>query len=78
MANVLIRNISDEVLDKIKSMAKHRNRSLQQELSEAIENIASQSSLDFFQKAKELREKLRKKKVRFTDSAELLREDRTR
>ena len=78
MANVLIRNISDEVLDKIKSMAKHRNRSLQQELSEAIENIANQSSLDFFQKAKELREKLRKKKVRFTDSAELLREDRTR
>jgi len=78
MANVLIRNISDEVLDKIKSMAKHRNRSLQQELSEAIENIANQSSLDFFQKAKELREKLRKKKVRFTDSAELLSEDRTR
>jgi plasmid stability protein len=78
MANVLIRNISDEVLDKIKSMAKHRNRSLQQELSEAIENIANESSLDFFQKAKELREKLRKKKVRFTDSAELLSEDRTR
>jgi len=78
MANVLIRNISDEVLDKIKSMAKHRNRSLQQELSEAIENIANQSTLDFFQKAKELREKLRKKKVRFTDSAELLSEDRTR
>ena len=78
MANVLIRNISDQVLDKIKSMAKHRNRSLQQELSEAIENIANESSLDFFQKAKELREKLRKKKVRFTDSAELLSEDRTR
>ena len=78
MANVLIRNISDEVLDKIKSMAKRRNRSLQKELSEAIENIANQSSFDFFQRAKELREKLRKKKVRFTDSAELLREDRTR
>ena len=78
MANVLIRNIPDEVLDRIKNMAKRRNRSLQQELSEAIENMANQSSVDFFQKAKELREKLRKKKVRFTDSAELLREDRTR
>ncbi len=78
MANVLIRNISDEILDKLKRMAKHRNRSLQQELSEAIENIASQSSLDFVQKAEELRERLRKKKVRFTDSAKLLREDRTR
>ena len=78
MANVLIRNIPDEVLDRIKSMAKRRNRSLQQELSEAIENIANQSSVDFFQKAKELREKLQKKKVRFTDSAELLREDKAR
>ncbi len=78
MANVLIRNIPDEVLDRIKNMAKRHNRSLQQELSEAIENIASQSSLDFSQKAKELREKLRKKRVRFTDSAELIREDRNR
>jgi plasmid stability protein len=78
MANVLVRNIPDEVLDRIKSMAKRRNRSLQQELSEAIENIANQSSVDFFQKATELRERLRKKKVRFTDSAELLREDRAR
>lgn len=78
MANVLIRNVSDEVLDKIKRMAKHRNRSLQQELAEAIENIANQSSLDFFQKAKKLREKLRKKKVRFRDSAKLVREDRIR
>ena len=78
MANVLIRNIPDQVLDRIKSMAKRHNRSLQQELSAAIENIANQSSLDFSQKARELREKLRKKKVRFTDSAELLREDRTR
>ena len=35
MANVLIRNISDEILDKIKSLAKRHNRSLQQELREA-------------------------------------------
>ena len=78
MANVLVRNVPDEVLDRIKSMAKHHNRSLQKELREAIENIANQSSLDFFRKAKELSGKLRKKKVRFTDSAELLREDRVR
>ena len=78
MANVLIRDVPEEVLNRFKIMAKSHNRSLQQELSEAIENIANQSSVDFFQKAKELREKLRKKKVRFTDSAELLREDRAR
>jgi plasmid stability protein len=78
MANVLIRNIPDEVLSTIKNMAKRRNRSLQQELREALETMANQSSPDIFRKATELKEKLRKKSVRFTDSAELLREDRAR
>jgi len=78
MANVLIRNISDEVLSRIKSIAKRHNRSLQQELNEAIENIANQSTLDVFQRAKHLREELGKKKVRFADSAELQRKDRIR
>jgi plasmid stability protein len=78
MANVLIRNIPEEVLSTIKSMAKRRNRSLQQELRGALETMANQSSPDIFRKATELKEKLRKKSVRFTDSAELVREDRAR
>ena len=78
MANILIRNVPDEVLNMIKNVAKRRNRSLQQELREALETMASQSSPDIFRKAAELKEKLRKKSVRFTDSAELLREDRAR
>ena len=78
MASVLIRGISDESLDRIKAAAKRRHRSLQQELRQAIENMANDFNPDVWQTAKELREKLRKKGVRFTDSAELLREDRTR
>ncbi len=78
MANILIRNVPDEVLNMIKNVAKRRNRSLQQELREALEIMANQSSPDIFRKATELKEKLRKKSVRFTDSAELLREDRAR
>ncbi|MDO9350946.1 MAG: hypothetical protein Q8P64_03920 [Deltaproteobacteria bacterium] len=78
MANILIRNVPDEVLNMIKNVAKRRNRSLQQELLEALETMANQSSPDIFRKATELKEKLRKKSVRFTDSAELLREDRAR
>ena len=78
MANILIRNVPDEVLNMIKNVAKRRNRSLQQELREALETMASQSSPDIFRKATELKEKLRKKSVRFTDSAELLREDKAR
>jgi len=78
VANILIRNVPDEVLNMIKNVAKRRNRSLQQELREALETMANQSSPDIFRKATELKEKLRKKSVRFTDSAELLREDRAR
>jgi plasmid stability protein len=78
MANILIRNVPDEVLNMIKNVAKRRNRSLQQELLGALETMANQSSPDIFRKATELKEKLRKKSVRFRDSADLLREDRAR
>jgi len=78
MANVLIRNIPEGVLDRFKNMAKSHKRSLQQELRTVLEKTADQSSPDIFQKALDLRRKLRKKAVRFTDSAKLLREDRSR
>jgi len=78
MANVLLRDIPGEVLNKLKNMAKAHNRSLQQELRVVLENTAGQTLPDIFQKASELRKELRKKAVRFTDSAKLLREDRLR
>jgi plasmid stability protein len=78
MANVLIRNIPKEVLDRFKNMAKSHKRSLQQELRVVLEKTVDQSSPDIFQKALDLRRKLRKKALRFTDSARLLREDRAR
>ena len=78
MASVLIRNIPEEVLDRFKNMAKSHHRSLQQELRVVLEKTVEQSSPDIFQKASDLRRKLRKKAVRFTDSAMLLREDRAR
>ena len=78
MANVLIRNIPEEVLDRLKNMAKSHKRSLQQELRVVLEKTVDQSSHDIFQKASDLRRKLRKKAVRFTDSAKLPREDRAR
>jgi len=78
MANVLIRNIPEEVLDRFKNMAKSHRRSLQQELRVVLEKTVDQSSPDIFQKTSDLRRKLRKKAIRFTDSARLLREDRAR
>jgi plasmid stability protein len=78
MATVLLRDIPEEVLTRLKKMAKAHNRSLQQELRVVLENTANQTSRDVFQKASELRKELRKKAIRFTDSAKLLREDRLR
>jgi len=78
MANVLLRDIPEEVLNRLKDMAKAHNRSLQQELRVALENTAGQTIPNVFQKASELRKQLRKKAIRFTDSAKLLREDRLR
>jgi plasmid stability protein len=78
MANVLIRNIPEEVLDRFKNMAKSHRRSLQQELRVVLEKTVDQSSPDIFRKMSDLRRKLRKKAIRFTDSARLLREDRAR
>lgn len=78
MGNVLLRDIPDGVLKRLKNMAKIHNRSLQQELRAVLENTADQTLPDVFQKASELRKQLRKKAVRFTDSAKLLREDRLR
>jgi plasmid stability protein len=78
MANVLIRNIPEGVLDRFKNMAKSHKRSLQQELRTVLEKTANQSSPDIFQKALDLRKRLEKKAIRFTDSAKLLREDRSR
>jgi plasmid stability protein len=78
MANVFLRDIPEEVLNRLKDMAKAHNRSLQQELRVVLENMAVQTLPDVFQKTSELRKELRKKAIRFTDSAKLLREDRLR
>jgi len=56
-------------------MAKSHKRSLQQELRVVLEKTLTQSSPDIFQKALDLRKKLQKKAVRFTDSAKLLTEE---
>jgi plasmid stability protein len=78
MANVLIRDVPEEVVNRFKTMAKNHKRSLQQELREFLEETAIQSSPEIFQRIVEIRTKLRRKSVRFTDSSRLLREDRAR
>ena len=78
MANVLIRNVSDEVLDKLKALAKGHNRSLQQELKEILEGFVVFSPADIMMKASEIRKKLERKKRKLSNSTDLLRKDRGR
>lgn len=76
MANVLIRDVPDEIVNDLKQMAKLHNRPLQQELREILVRSASQPYLDIVRQAAEIRLKLTAKHQSVTDSVELLREDR--
>ena len=78
MPNVLIRDIPDEVVNELKQRAKSRNRSLQQELSDILVETARRPYDDIAKRAAEIKRKLAGKGRSFTDSAELLREDRAR
>jgi len=78
MANLLIRNVPEGIVSRLKDRAKKHNRSLQQELHSILVATATQSSEDLLKQSSRIRAKLRKKGVTFSDSAELLREDRSR
>lgn len=78
MPGIFIRDIPESILKQLKIMAKRHNRSLQQELKAVLTNLTSYSFADISKKALTIRKKLKKKGISFTDSAELLREDRSR
>ena len=78
MANVLIRDIPDEVVQELKQRGRSHNRSLQQELRDILVKTARQPHEDVALRAAEIRRKLARKHLPFSDSADLLREDRTR
>jgi plasmid stability protein len=78
MANLLIRDVPEKIVSRLKNMAKKRNMSLQQELKSILVATATQSSPGILKQAAKIRAKLQKKGIRFSDSAALLREDRSR
>jgi plasmid stability protein len=78
MANLLIRDVPEKIVARLKEMAKRQNRSLQQELHSILVATATQSSPVILRRASKIRAELRKKGISFSDSAELLRKDRSR
>jgi plasmid stability protein len=77
MAQVLIRGLDPEVVEKLKARAKRNGRSLEAELRLNLQRLAEQDDpVTAAAHAERLRATLKGR--RFSDSTELIREDRER
>lgn len=77
MAQVLVRELSDQIVKRLKNRAKEHGRSLQAE----VKIILEEAVLDYEQARKRihaLRNKLKRSGKTFSDSTDLIREDRDR
>ncbi len=75
MPDILIRNLDEEVIKRLKARAKRNRRSLQKEVKMTLETSSRLSIDEALESARRWRKKLGKK---FEDSAELIRQDRQR
>ena len=79
MPDVLVRDVPDDVLEALKRRAAEHRRSLQQELLRILETTAREPTRQMaIQAAATIRERLARSGRTFSDSADLLREDRQR
>jgi plasmid stability protein len=79
MAQILVRNLDEKVVKQLKKRAKREGRSLQAEAKRILEQAVTSPTVDMAT-AKKMMEDFRRrfKGRRFSDSAELIREDRDR
>lgn len=78
MATVTIRDLNDKIVAKLKARAKTNHRSLEAELRELLSGIIEEQERRQRFLAKAGRIAALTPKIRQTDSAQLLREDRRR
>jgi len=76
MPNILIRDVSQKTVDQLKTRARQHNRSLQGEVKHLVEDSVKTTGEAALLRARKIRSSFGKKT--FSDSAELLREDRKR
>ena len=76
MAQVLVRNLNEKVVARLKKRAEQRGRSLQAEVKEILEQAAGRDPVEIRRTVERVRRMLGDK--RFSDSAALIREDRSR
>ena len=75
MPDILIRGLSQRLLQRLKARAKRNGRSLQSEAKMLLEQAAEPSVSEILKGARSWRKKLGR---RFSSSVELIREDRER
>jgi plasmid stability protein len=76
MAQIIVRNLDDAVVERLKARARDNDRSLEAEVRHILEQSAKVDLAQARQIALNIRERLKGRK--FSDVAELIREDRDR
>jgi len=76
--NVLVRNINEDTLEKLKKKAAANNRSLQEELKSLLEKHAGPDIEQVRAMARESIKKYKAEGRKFSDSTKDIREDRER
>jgi plasmid stability protein len=77
MAQVLVRQLNDKVVDRLKKRAKEHGRSLQSEVKTILEDAVPDYERAW-KRIDSLRLRLKRSSRKFSDSAGLIREDRDR
>ena len=78
MAQILVRNVDEEVVARLKQRAANNGRSLQAEVKMVLEQASGFDSTNAWQKVEQFRTKMQKSGRTFSDSTALLRKDRER
>ncbi len=78
MPDVLIRNIDEKTLERLKERAKANKRSLQEELKELLEFHSGRNHEKAIEMVREIQEKYKQSGKLFPDSTEEIRKERER
>jgi plasmid stability protein len=76
MAQVLVRDLESEVINRLKERAKFRGRSLEAELRQILQEAAADTDRERVLAVEDIQKMF--SGYKFSDSTELLREDRER
>jgi len=76
MAQILVRNLPKEVVDRLKERARSEGRSLEAEVRNILQRETGINMEGFAEEMRKFRERWKGRK--FSDSAALIREDRER